>query len=285
MSNILFNCSGKLVSFNAPIVMGVVNATPNSFYNQGRENTLSLLIQKSEQHVQEGAAILDIGGWSSKFQSEFVSIEEEWSRIKDLLSYLKRSFPSVLISVDTFQSEIAYRSVQEGADIVNDISAGELDAQMLKTVAKMQVPYIAMHMQGTPKTMQINPTYQNVVQDILNYFIHKIAAFQEYGIKDYIIDVGFGFGKTIEQNYELLKGLHQFQILKTPILAGLSRKSMIYKLLETTPDDALLGTAILNFVALQQGASILRVHDVKEAVDCIKLWRTLKETMLNLINE
>lgn len=266
------------MSLKTPIVMGVVNATPDSFYNQGRENTLSLLIQKSEQHIHEGATILDIGGWSSKPQSEFVSIEEEWSRIKDLLTYLKRNFPSVLISVDTFQSEIAYRSVQEGVDIINDISAGELDSQMLKTVAKMQVPYIAMHMQGTPKTMQINPVYQNVVQDILDYFINKIAVFQELGIKDYVIDVGFGFGKTMDQNYELLKGLHQFQILKVPILAGLSRKSMIYKLLETSPDEALLGTAILNFVALQQGASILRVHDVKEAMDCIKLWKALQET-------
>jgi dihydropteroate synthase len=251
--------------------MGILNATPDSFYDLGSKNTLGNLLQEAEKMVREGAAILDIGGMSSRPGAGEITEEEEWQRIGKLVRAIRKEYPDTFISVDTYRSGIATRAAEEGADIINDISAGEMDPQMIPTVATLKLPYIAMHMQGQPRNMQNNPQYENITQDILAYFIRKIRQCADAGIKDLIIDPGFGFGKTLEQNYELLHNLHQFSILERPLLAGLSRKSFIYKLLKTTPDKALNGTVVLNTLALQQGASLLRVHDVQAARECIEI--------------
>ena len=272
-----FNINGHLTSLRKPVVMGILNATPDSFYNKGRESSLDTLMKKAEEMILQGAWILDIGGMSTKPGAQEVSVEEEWIRISKLIKNLKKSFPNILLSVDTYRAEIAYRAALEGINIINDISAGSLDEQMFAKVAQLNLPYIMMHIQGKPRTMQDNPQYKNVTQDIITYFIQKIQLAEAAGIKDIIIDPGFGFGKTTAQNYELLKNLHQFSILEKPILVGISRKSMIYKKLNISVDDALNGTTALNMVALQQGAQILRVHDAKEAKECITLWDVLQD--------
>lgn len=277
MNKITFNFNGHLKTINKPVVMGILNATPDSFYNQGRANEQFSLVKTAEEMILKDAQILDIGGMSTKPGAEEISAEEEWNRISNLIKNLRKLFPNTLLSVDTYRSEIAHRAAMEGIDIINDISAGSLDNGMFAQVAQLNLPYIMMHIQGNPRTMQVNPQYKNVTQDILSYFIEKIQKAEEAGIKDIFIDPGFGFGKTIAQNYEILKNLHQFSILEKPLLVGLSRKSMIYKKLNSTADEALNGSTALNMIALQQGVQILRVHDVKEAKECITLWEALQD--------
>lgn len=266
------NCKGRLLAIHQPIVMGILNATPDSFYTKGRENTIEDHLHKAEMMLSEGATILDIGGMSTRPNADEVSEGEEMDRVIPLIEKIKTSFAQSFVSIDTYRSAVARTAVHAGADIVNDISAGELDSSMLPTVASLNVPYIAMHMQGNPKTMQQQPHYNDIAFDVLQYFIKKITACEQAGIKDIIIDPGFGFGKTLTHNYQLLKLLHTLQIVGKPLLAGISRKSMVYKLLGTDADQALNGTTALHIFALQQGAKILRVHDVKEAVECIKLF-------------
>lgn len=264
--------------------MGILNATPDSFYNQGKGSSPEALLKAAEKMVHEGAFILDIGAMSTRPGAEMISVEEEWQRLEKGIRLIRKAFPKMVLSVDTFRAEIAKRAATEGIDMINDISAGEMDADMLKTVAGLNLPYIAMHMQGRPQTMQIEPRYDDVVREIVDYFIQKTAAIEQAGIKDVIIDPGFGFGKTTAQNYQLLMALNQFQILDKPILVGLSRKSMIYKVLGNTAAEALNATTALNMLALQNGADILRVHDVKEAMECVRLWEYAKISATEDIN-
>lgn len=271
------NIHGQLELFSKPKLMGILNATPDSFYNQDGENSLNKLLTKAEKMVQNDVWILDIGGMSTKPGAQEIDTEVEWLRIANLIKNLRKKFPNTLLSVDTYRAEIAHRAAMEGIDMINDISAGALDKEMFKKVAQLNLPYIMMHIQGNPRTMQINPQYKNITHDILSYFIEQIQLAEFAGIKDIIIDPGFGFGKTIAQNYELLKNLHQLSILEKPMLVGLSRKSMIYKKLNGTAEEALNGTTALNMVALLQGAQILRVHDVKVAKECITLWEALQD--------
>ena len=266
------NCKGRLLTIGKPIVMGILNATPDSFYTKGSANTIDDHLRKAEQMLTEGATILDIGGMSTRPNADEVSEAVELSRVIAVIEKIKEKFPESYISVDTYRSKVAATAVMAGADIVNDISAGDMDHAMLQTVAALNVPYIAMHMQGTPKDMQRNPNYEDVALEVLKYFVNKIAACEQAGIKDIIIDPGFGFGKTIQHNYQLLKQLHILTMLEKPLLAGISRKSMIYKVLGTDAAQALNGTSALHILALQQQAKILRVHDVKEAVECIALF-------------
>jgi dihydropteroate synthase len=264
------NCKGKLIDLSTPNIMGIVNCTPDSFYNID-----TTIFSTIDTMVQEGVDMIDIGGMSSKPNANEITEEEEWKRIEKAIIYSVKKYPTIPISIDTYRSHIAQKSIDNGASIINDISAGNLDPEMIKCIAKMQVPYIAMHMQGTPKNMQINPTYENVLTEVIDFFIQKIDLYKNEGINNVILDVGFGFGKTIEHNFELLKNLHCFKILEKPLLAGISRKSMIYKTLETEPTHALNGTTALHMIALQQGAKILRAHDVKEAKECVTLYNKL----------
>lgn len=265
------NCKGRLLVIEQPIVMGILNITLDSFYSASRTSTNDTILAKAEQMLQEGATILDMGGQSTRPGSTRLTAAEEAERVIPAIQLVKQKSPACFVSVDTYHSDVAREAVEAGADMVNDISAGEMDAAMLSTVARLQVPYIAMHMQGTPDTMQQNPVYENVTKDVLDYFIKKTEQCRAAGIKDVLIDPGFGFGKTIAHNFQLLRELEVFQLLKYPVLAGLSRKSTIYKTLGTTADDALNGTTVLNTIALQKGASVLRVHDVKEAMEAIHL--------------
>lgn len=271
------NCRGKIIVINRPLIMGILNVTPDSFY-QGHlakpETEITALVN---QMIQDGADIIDIGGQSTRPGSERISTEEELNRVLPVIRLITTHFPQTILSIDTYNSLVAKSAVEAGASIVNDISAGEMDAAMLQTVAALQTPYICMHMQGTPETMQQHPHYNNVVTDVLDYFIAKTAQCKKAGIADVIIDPGFGFGKTLEQNFSLLKHLSAFSILQLPLLAGLSRKSTIYKTLGTTANNALNGTTVLNTVALQNGASILRVHDVKEAKEAVTLFEAYKK--------
>ncbi len=261
-----------------PIVMGILNATPDSFYNKGRDSNLNDVVRNAEKMVAEGATILDIGGQSSRPQSELISAEDEWARVFPVLRSLRVAFPEILLSVDTFQSKVARQCLDEGADIINDISGGDMDKEMVDRIAQYEVPYVCMHMKGTPQTMQQQPEYDNVVQEVYDYFAAKIALFNERGIHEVILDVGFGFGKTQTHNYQLLNAMSTFLALGKPLLAGISRKSMVYKPLGTNAEQALNGTTALHMFALQQGASILRVHDVREAMECITLYKKLKES-------
>lgn len=265
------NCKGRLLVIEQPIVMGILNITPDSFYSGSRTATNDTILAKAEQMLQEGANILDIGGQSTRPGSIRLTAAEEVERVVPAVQLVKKNFPECFVSVDTYHSDVAHEAVEAGADMVNDISAGEMDAAMLSIVARLQVPYIAMHMQGTPDTMQQNPVYENVTKDVLDYFIKKTEQCRAAGIKDVLIDPGFGFGKTIAHNFQLLRELEVFQLLKYAVLAGLSRKSTIYKTLGTTAEGALNGTTVLNTIALQKGASVLRVHDVKEAMEAIRL--------------
>ncbi|MAO72432.1 MAG: dihydropteroate synthase [Flavobacteriales bacterium] len=251
--------------------MGILNLTNNSFFDGKKYNTTEKAIEQARKMIEEGAGIIDLGAQSSKPGSEEISKEEEWGKLKDVLIALRDEFNDILISIDTYRSEIAEKSINNGADIINDISAGDLDEKMFSVIAKYNVPYIIMHMQNTPKNMQKKPVYHNVVDDILSYFEKKIKILKKLGINNLIIDPGFGFGKTINHNYEILNNLDKFKSLKVPILIGTSRKSMIYNLLECEPESALNGTTITNTLSLTKGANILRVHDVKEAVECIKI--------------
>jgi dihydropteroate synthase len=268
------NCRGNLLTIDSPIIMGIINATPDSFFKGNIDDDI---VDLAAQMIADGATILDAGGQSTKPNSHLLSAAEEMERVLPVIKKIHSSFPKIIISVDTFYSEVAKAVVDAGASIINDISAGNMDKQMLTTVAQLNVPYVCMHMQGTPATMQQNPRYNNISKDVLDFFIQKITDCKSAGIKDVIIDPGFGFGKTIEHNYTLLKNLSIFSMLDCPILAGLSRKSIIYKPLNTTATEALNGTTALNMIALLNGATILRVHDVKEAKEAIDLFTTYKK--------
>jgi dihydropteroate synthase len=259
------NCKGKLLIIDKPLVMGIINVTPDSFYDGGRHNNLDSIIAVAEKMVTDGADILDIGGQSTRPKSERISADDELQRVLPLINAIHHHFPQIIISIDTYHSKVAKEAVDAGASIVNDISAGEMDKNMISTVATLKVPYVCMHMQGDPDTMQKNPVYDDVVKDVLDFFISKTNECKKAGIVDVIIDPGFGFGKTIQHNFQLLKGLTTFSMLQKPILAGLSRKYSIYKTLGITVEESLNGTTVMNTMALINGASILRVHDVKEA--------------------
>ena len=269
------NCKGKLIDLSTPKVMGILNVTPDSFYDGGFYKDESIIIKQVEKMLNDGATFIDVGAYSSKPNADEVSQDEELQRIIPIIDLLLKHFPDIIISVDTFRAEVAKQCIKKGAAIVNDISAGYLDEKMLETVADLHVPYIMMHMRGTPKTMQQQTGYDNILKDILFYFSERIAKAKALAIKDIIIDPGFGFAKTREQNFKLLNVLDQFKITNSPILAGVSRKSMIYKTLDTSPTEALNGTTALNMIALQKGAKILRVHDVKEAMECVTLFNQL----------
>lgn len=265
------NCKGTLINLSTPKVMGIVNVTPDSFFDGGKLTDADAVVFQVEKMLQEGATFIDLGGYSSKPGAEFVSETEELNRVIPVVKLLVEKFPDILLSIDTFRSEVAKQAIENGAALINDISAGLLDENMLETVAKLQVPYIMMHMKGTPKIMQSLANYEDLLKEMNFYFSERIAKARRFGLNDIIIDPGFGFAKTLEQNYELLQNLELLQFHDLPILAGISRKSMIYKALETSPDEALNGTTFLHAFCLQKGANILRVHDVKEAVECVKL--------------
>ena len=266
------NCKGKLLVIDKPLVMGIINITPDSFYNGSSQQTNASVLAQATKMINEGAGIIDIGGQSTRPGSERISIKEEVQRVLPAIEIILKNFPETIISVDTYQSKVAEECVNAGAAIINDISAGNMDSAMISTVAKLQVPYICMHMKGTPQDMQQHPTYENVTMEVLDFFIQKTNECRRSGINDVIIDPGFGFGKTIAHNFTLLRELSAFKMLDKPIMAGLSRKLTIYKTLGVTAEQALNGTTVLNTLALQNGANILRVHDVKEAKEVVTLW-------------
>lgn len=266
------NCNGQLIDLSKPKVMGILNVTPDSFFDGGRYINECEVLQRVEQMLVDGATFIDIGGYSSKPYAAAVSVQEEKARTIPVVTSIVQHFQEAIVSIDTFRSEVAQLCLDQGAAIVNDISAGLLDPLMLKIVANYQVPYIMMHMKGTPQTMSTLTQYDDLVKEMLFYFSERIAAARSLGISDLIIDPGFGFAKTINQNFEILHHLDLFKSLELPILAGVSRKSMIHKTLQINPEEALNGTTVLNTLALEKGATILRVHDVKEAVETIKLW-------------
>ncbi|WP_396168213.1 dihydropteroate synthase [Flavobacterium sp.] len=269
------NCKGQLIDLTTPKVMGILNVTPNSFYDGGMYKSNSEMLTKVGKMLNEGATFIDVGAYSSKPSAEYVSEEEELQRIIPIINLILEYYPEALLSVDTFRSEVAKICIENGAAIINDISAGNLDDKMLETIAQYNVPYIMMHMRGTPETMQKMTSYEDIVKEILFYFSEKVANARSFGINDLIIDPGFGFAKTLDQNYEVLQKMELFEILELPLLAGFSRKSMIYKTLNSTADEALNGTTVLNSIALTKGAKILRVHDVKEAVECVSLYNKI----------
>ncbi len=265
------NCNGRLLIIDKPIVMGIINATPDSFYEGSRFAGVDNILVQAEKMIGEGADILDIGGQSTRPGSEQVSGEEELVRIIEGIEAILQKFPGTIISVDTYYSMVAKKCIRAGASIVNDISSGTMDKEMLPTIAELQVPYVSMHMKGTPQTMQQQANYENVTGEVLDFFIRKKNEYRIAGIADVIIDPGFGFAKTITHNFQLLKDLAVFKMLDAPLLAGLSRKSTVYKTLGISANEALNGTTVLNTIALMNGANILRVHDVKEAKEAIKL--------------
>lgn len=269
------NCKGQLIDLSKPKVMGILNITPNSFFDGGKYASDEEIIAKVDKMLEEGATFIDVGAYSSKPSAEFVSEEEELSRIVPVVQLLVKHFPDILLSIDTFRSEVARVCIENGAAMINDISAGNLDYKMLAVIAKYQVPYIMMHMRGTPQTMQSMTEYEDVVKEVLFYFSEKISLARSFGINDLIVDPGFGFAKTIDQNYEVMQKLALFQNLELPILIGISRKSMIYKALEINANEALNGTTVLNTIALTNGAHILRVHDVAAAIECVKLYEKI----------
>lgn len=271
------NCSGELIDLTIPRVMGILNCTPNSFFDGGRFADEKSILKKTEKMLLDGATFIDIGGYSTKPNAEFVSQEEELQRTVPVVELILKHFPKTIISIDTFRSEVAKNCIEKGASIINDISSGTADEKMLEVVATYNVPYIMMHSRGNPQTMQELTDYENIIKDLLFFFSEKIALARNLGINDIIIDPGFGFAKTLSQNFEVLDKLDSFRIIELPILAGISRKSMIYKTINTTPDDALNGTTVLNTIAMSKGANILRVHDVKEASECITLYNQTKK--------
>lgn len=269
------NCKGTLIDLSTAKVMGILNLTPDSFYDGGALKTDATLLSQAEKMLTEGATFLDIGGYSSRPGATDISVAEEINRVIPAIELVLKNFPETLISIDTFRSEVAQKAIESGAAIINDISAGTVDEAMLSKVAQLQVPYIMMHMRGTPQTMQSLTDYENVTLDVLHYFSERIAAARALGINDIIADPGFGFAKTIPQNFELLNNLELFKNLNVPLLIGISRKGMIYKTLNITPQEALNGTTSLNSIALLNGANILRVHDVKEAIEVVNLFEVL----------
>ena len=270
------NCKGQLIDLTAPKVMGILNVTPDSFFDGGKYKDASAILNQVETMINDGATFIDIGGYSSRPGADDVSEDEELNRVIPVIELILKHFPETLISVDTFRSEVAKKSIEAGAALINDISGGKLDDNMLSTVGKMGVPYIMMHMKGSPKTMQQQTQYDDLLKEIITYFAKQIAKAHAENINDIIIDPGFGFAKTLEQNFELLNKFELLQLVDKPVLAGVSRKSMIYKTLNSTSENALNGTTALHMVALQKGAKILRAHDVKEAKECIILYNKLK---------
>ena len=271
----IINCKGILVDLSTPKVMGILNVTPNSFFDGGKYKNETEILSQVENMLLDGATFIDIGAYSSKPNAEFVSKQEEISRIIPVVNLILKHFPETIISIDTFRSEVAKATIESGAAIINDIAAGNLDDKMLGVIGKYNVPYIMMHMRGTPQTMQTLTNYDDIVKEMLFYFSEKVAIARSFGINDLIIDPGFGFAKTITQNYEVFQKMELFNILELPLLVGISRKSMIYKTLETTIENALNGTTVLNTLALSKGAKIIRVHDVKEAVECVTLFNKI----------
>ncbi len=267
----------KILDLSSPIVMGILNTTPDSFYAGSRYATQEAIVNQARVMLEEGATILDIGGYSSRPGAAMVEEQEEVDRVVPAIEAILTHFPEAILSIDTFRSKVASAAVAAGASIVNDISGGELDADMFASIGKLQVPYILMHMRGTPQTMTTLNVYEDILWEMMQYFEQKVFALRKQGVKDIIIDPGFGFAKNIQQNYFLLKNLTYFQILHLPILAGLSRKSLIYKKLHISVEEALNGTTVLNTLALTKGASILRVHDVKAAVEAVKLFNLCNE--------
>lgn len=271
--SITINVGGRLVSFDEPQVMGILNVTPDSFFATSRCRSEGEIRQRVCQIRQEGATMVDIGAYSSRPGAEDVSKDEELRRLLPAIDIVREEWPEAVVSVDTFRAEVARKAVEAGADIVNDISGGEMDREMFSAVSELHVPYILMHMQGTPKDMQVEPKYENLMCEVFRSLGERVEALHEMGVVDIILDPGFGFGKTMTQNYEMMARLEEFRLLGCPLLVGVSRKSMIYRLLNTMPEESLNGTTALNMIALMKGADILRVHDVKEAVEAIKIYR------------
>lgn len=270
------NCRGRLIDLSQPKVMGVLNLTPDSFYDGGRYNDIDSALFQTQRMLDEGATFIDVGGMSSRPGAEIISPEEELQRVQPIVEAIKLRFPDSLVSIDTVYGKTVRALYPVGIDLVNDISAGNLDADILDAVSELGMPYILMHMFGKPENMQDAPQYEDVIQEILDFFIQKIGLLRGKGCKDIIIDPGFGFGKTIDHNFQILKKMHVFSSLGLPVLTGLSRKSMIYKVLNTTPEKALNGTSVLHMIALQQGSKLLRVHDVAPAIEVIKLWQQIE---------
>ena len=278
MLNTTLNCKGKLLDLSEPKVMGILNLTPDSFFDGGRYfANIDDALRQTEQMLLAGASIIDIGGMSSRPGAKLISVAEELQRVLPTIEAIHKNFPQAILSIDTVRSEVARQAVAAGASIVNDISAGNFDDKLLETVADLQVPYILMHLKGKPETMQHKPVYENIVLEMVDFFQEKLEKINALGIRDVVIDMGFGFGKTLEHNYEILRQLQDFQLFDLPILVGISRKSMIYKYLNIKPEDALNGTTALHTFALLKGCQILRVHDVKEAVEVVKLVEMLQK--------
>ncbi|RXG27594.1 dihydropteroate synthase [Leeuwenhoekiella marinoflava] len=269
------NCKGKLIDLNTPKVMGILNITPDSFYDGGSYKNEQDILKQAEKMLADGATFIDVGAYSSRPGAKDISVDEECSRLIPVVELLVKTFPDILLSIDSFRAKVASEAVSAGAALVNDISAGLLDEQMLQTVSELQVPYILMHMRGTPQTMKTRTQYEDLIQEVILYLSERVAAARALGINDIVVDPGLGFAKTVSQNFELLNATNQFQILDLPMLIGLSRKSMITKILDIDAQSALNGTTVLNTIALQKGASILRVHDVKEAMEAVKLYEAL----------
>lgn len=273
--------NNKHIDLSVPRVMTIVNVTPDSFYDGCRSFTEEEIERHVVRAIEEGADMLDVGGYSSRPNADDVAVDEEIARVGRAMKVIRRVCPEMVVSIDTFRAEVVRRIVDEwGACIVNDISAGELDPEMITTVARLGLPYVAMHMRGTPTTMQSMTDYSDIVEEVRNYFVQKISELRAAGIEDIVIDPGFGFAKTLEQNYQLMSGLHRLNDLGAPMLVGISRKSMIYKLLDSTPAEALNGTTALHLEALRQGAKILRVHDTREAVEVVKIYNQLNKNDL-----
>ena len=283
--NIKFNTAitlesgAKLLDLSTPIVMGILNLTDDSFFDGGKHNSENKALKQTEKLLEDGATIIDIGAYSSRPNARHISTDEEWQRLENNLKNINNEFPSAILSIDTFRSEIARRSIEVGGDLINDISAGELDGKMFDTIAQLKVPYIIMHMKGTPQNMQDNPQYDCIEDEVKIYFEKKVNQLNEKGVKDIIIDPGFGFGKTLEHNYQLLNRLEHLHALNLPLLAGVSRKSMIYKPLGTDAEHALNGTSIIHTMCLDKGVSILRAHDVRETMECVKLTNFAKTNL------
>ncbi len=269
------NCGGQIISLESPVVMGIINVTPDSFFSGSRKQAVNEVLNTAEKMLKEGAAILDIGGMSTRPGAKTIPVQEELQRVVPVIEALKKAFPESVLSVDTVRGAVARQCADVGAGMINDISAGRMDDEMYSTAAALQLPYVLMHMKGAPESMQQNPGYENVVLEVLDFLIHEVGKLRDLGLNDIILDPGFGFGKSLEDNYRLLRELHVLQIPGLPVMAGISRKSMIYKPLNTSPEEALIGTAALHMVALRQGARILRCHDVKEAIQVIELWKLL----------
>ena len=284
MQEFLLKVEGTIHTLSTPWVMGILNITPDSFYKESRITKPLEAVERAEQMLNQGAKIIDIGGYSSRPGASPVSLEEEWNRLQNVIPAaraLTDKIPGTFISVDTFRASVAEKAIDAGAHMINDISAGNLDNKMHKVVAKLKCPYILMHMQGDPRTMQDNPSYRHITQDIVKFFSERLPKLHDMGIHDTIVDVGFGFGKTLEHNYQLLRELHAFQLLGRPILTGISRKSMVYKALNNTAEESLNGSTALHMAALLQGSNILRVHDVKEAHETITLFTQLMPNGIN----